>query len=198
VNEDLEAAVRRLVDRQEILDCLHRYTRGVDRLDRDMVLSVYHPDAVDDHGHFVGSPEEFVDWLWAKAPGRLATQHYVTNSTIDLDGDTAHVETYFICSMRLDPDHEISFSGGRYVDRFERRDGEWRIAARTVISEWRTRLDGSTFPAGSAAFHPAAQDRTDLSYVRPLVVRREDESRSSGGRSGAASAPQPAARSTSG
>ena len=39
--------LRELCDRQEILDCIHRYCRAVDRADRDLLVSVYHPDAID-------------------------------------------------------------------------------------------------------------------------------------------------------
>ena len=78
---------------------MHRYCRGVDRFDREMVLSVYHPDAIDDHGVFVGRPEAFVDWAFAyHARHQQATHHIVTNHTCELDGDTAHTETYWIFS----------------------------------------------------------------------------------------------------
>ena len=52
--------IQHLIDRQAILDCLTRYGRGVDRFDRELVLSAYHPDAIDDHGAFVGTREEFI------------------------------------------------------------------------------------------------------------------------------------------
>ena len=50
LDEELTAFVRNMKDRQDILDCLHRYTRGVDRHDRALMLSAYHPDAFDEHG----------------------------------------------------------------------------------------------------------------------------------------------------
>ncbi|MEO8804472.1 MAG: nuclear transport factor 2 family protein [Burkholderiaceae bacterium] len=90
---NLEATVRALSDRQDILDCLHRYCRGVDRFDRDLLLSVYHPDAVDDHGVFVGNREAFVDWALAyHAEHQLSHHHMIFNPTIELHGDTAHTE----------------------------------------------------------------------------------------------------------
>lgn len=61
--EELERAVRVLQDRQAILDCLTAYSRGVDRLDRELLLSCYHEDAVDDHGMFAGDRDEFVEWV---------------------------------------------------------------------------------------------------------------------------------------
>ena len=46
-----------LVAKQEISELLHRYCRGIDRFDRDLVRSCYHDDADDDHGIFRGGPE---------------------------------------------------------------------------------------------------------------------------------------------
>jgi hypothetical protein len=57
-----QSKLRYLIDRQAILDCLTRYCRGVDRFDRDLLLSAYHPDATDNHGVFIGSPVQFAAW----------------------------------------------------------------------------------------------------------------------------------------
>ena len=53
--EAIPPALQQLIDRQQIHDCILRYCSGVDRFDREMLLSVYHPDAMDDHGAFVGA-----------------------------------------------------------------------------------------------------------------------------------------------
>ena len=67
--------IRHLIDRQAILDCLTRYCRGVDRFDRELVLSAYHSDAIDDHGAFVGTREEFIDWAFAlHEKGQISTR----------------------------------------------------------------------------------------------------------------------------
>ena len=58
-----------LWDREAIRDCLHRYARGVDRFDRELILSAFHPDALDEHGKFVGTPDEFVDWALGQHSG---------------------------------------------------------------------------------------------------------------------------------
>ena len=49
-SDQLEQAVTYLLDRQAILDCLHTYCRAMDRLDRELLMTVYHEDAIDDHG----------------------------------------------------------------------------------------------------------------------------------------------------
>ena len=73
MNETDTQMLRKLLDRQEILDCLTRYCRGVDRLDKSILLSAYHPDARDDHGLFVGHATEFWELVQA-SPCNSATK----------------------------------------------------------------------------------------------------------------------------
>src|SRR5579872_4652425 len=56
------ARLEHVADRQEIYDCLVRFCRGVDRFDRELMMSAFHPDAIDDHGPFVGTPEQLFDF----------------------------------------------------------------------------------------------------------------------------------------
>jgi hypothetical protein len=157
-----------LNDREQIVDCIHRYTRGVDRADHELLLSAFHEDAVDYHGDFVGSPHEFVAWLKLQHANRLATQHFVTNHTFEFEGDTAHVETYFMVPIRDGGRTEVELVGGRYADRFERRAGEWKISRRVVIWEWHTSAPALPIPASVGI---ARRDRGDVSYLRPLEKR---------------------------
>jgi ketosteroid isomerase-like protein len=185
--DEIERAVVELQDRQAIQDCLARYSRGIDRLDRELLLSVYHPDAVDDHGVFVGSPAEFVDWAIAMHTAtHLSHQHCVLNSTVDLDGDVAHVETYYLFAGMNRAGEPLAVSGGRYVDRFEKREGRWAIAARVCVRDWAPLdavpesldasamtvvkgLDAATVALMRSGDQPA-RDRSDVSYRRPLVI----------------------------
>jgi hypothetical protein len=164
-----------LIDRQEILDCLLRYCRGVDRFDRELVLSAYHPDAIDDHGAFVGKPSAFVDWAFGyHREHQVSHHHMIFNTSIELDGDVAHTETYwqFFGENRVKPN---ILAIGRYIDRFERRDGRWAIAARVCVSECVNRIEEAVIAPGQRAGHPAhpsTRDRSDISYQRPLTPRR--------------------------
>lgn len=175
----LEATVRMLADRQAIRDCLATYCRAVDRLDRELLLSVYHEDAVDDHGVFVGGREEFADWVIAyHSRAQHATQHIITNHTCELDGDVAHCETYYMFAAMNVEGAPLALSGGRYLDRFERRGGRWAIALRKVVSDWWGDPGESVLtPEGRVALNGgvhASRDRLDTSYERPLSF---DESR---------------------
>lgn len=166
-----------VLDRMAILDCLTRYCRGCDRFDRELILSCYHPDAQDDHGDFVGSPEDFVEWLFdLHERGQISTQHCITNHSCEIDGDTAHTETYYQFNAR-NKDETVWIAGGRYIDRFERRGGEWRIAARYCIVEWSGTINEGPIPFADIADVHAngvpGRGKGDPSYRRPFVNQRE-------------------------
>ena len=130
--------LRRLLDERAIRRLLLEYCRGVDRCDREMIAGVYHPDAVDDHGGYVGTGEGFADYAVARLRGSYdATLHVLGDSLFDwVDDDAAEVETYVLAQHRIDDPPSIVHFGGRYLDRFERREGRWGIAERVVVREW--------------------------------------------------------------
>jgi hypothetical protein len=130
-------------DAPAIHDVVVRYCRGIDRRDRELVRDCYWPDATDDHaGAFAGSRDEFVEWVFHVLERFTMTMHVVANHLVEVDGDGADAETYGIAYHRGEPfdDPRRNYTTGfRYLDRFERRDGEWRIAARRVALEWTSR-----------------------------------------------------------
>src|SRR4051794_1228570 len=94
LTQELQRKVEELWDREAIRQCIHRYARGVDRFDRELILSAFHPDALDEHGKFVGNPKEFVDWALQQHSGaHLSHQHCLLNHNCEIDGDVAHTET---------------------------------------------------------------------------------------------------------
>jgi hypothetical protein len=113
----------------------------VDRGDAELVASVYHPDGTDDHGSFKGLGSDFAVYATTRLPARYrATQHTIANTVIDfVDDDTARVESH-VCARHLrdEGDDVLAMETffGRYVDRFERRDGTWKIAERVVVHDW--------------------------------------------------------------
>ncbi len=169
---------RRLADmlaRQEIRDVLARYARGVDRADRALLESCYHDDAIEEHGpNYSGPAMEYI----AGAIDRLRQMgdmaHYLCQSHIELDGDTAWVETYVITFARFAGDDGAvdTLTGGRICDRFERRGSEWRIAHRRIAFDWNRDMATNEnwclgmFDTTAAGFHAGRKDREDLSYQR--------------------------------
>ena len=153
------------------------------------MLSAYHPDGIEEHGKFVGGAAEFVDFaLKQHTDAHLTTQHYVMNHRCELDGAVAHAETYFMfVAMNKHGEKILQMGGGRYVDRFERRDGKWAIAYRVALRDWAAMderpdmNDLSSFTSTRALLSAEARafmnggpgpkrDRTDPSYQRPLQV----------------------------
>jgi hypothetical protein len=171
------ARVERLLHRQDILDCLGRFSRGTDRFDRDLFLSAFHPDATIAAGVFVGGPKELYTWACdLHERGQTATHHNLLNHTCDLAGNTAHAETYYLFVGR-NRDESNWIAGGRYLDRLERRAGAWRIALRTNVVEWSGLLPTMPLPfADVPDLHgngAPARGKDDPSYRRPLVNLRE-------------------------
>jgi hypothetical protein len=173
MESETKALVREMKDRQEIYDCLMRYCRGIDRLDREMLLSAYHADALDDHGTFVGPVEKFADYVFdLHATHQHRTQHHITNHRCELDGDVAHAESYYIFRSLNKQPPLYTMASGRYVDRLERRQGLWGIAARVCLVEIRNEFWAPTGFEGDSDYMPAFRSRNDTSYQRPLTVDR--------------------------
>jgi len=173
----LEAATKRIADRNAIIDCIVRFCRAINRQDTELLLSVFHPDAIDDHGFFVGDRQQFLKWIGLVYADFEHGQHYVTNHTIELNGSEAHVESYWLVVNVLKGAPAPLIAGGRYIDRFEERDGLWAIARRVCLTEWgcapgaRERSPDVTELLAKSGI--SALDKTDLSYRRPLDIRRE-------------------------
>ena len=172
---DLIAFVREQKDRSDILKAMHRYTRGVDRHDRELMLSAYWPDAYDEHGVFEAGAADFCDWAigW-HAEFQNKHQHIITNHTIELDGDTAHGEAYYIFwgENKMGPP---TLAFGRYIDRFEKRNGEWRIAHRVCVNEKAGVFVDSRLTEEAESYlyksGPNRRDKDDISYMRPLTKK---------------------------
>jgi hypothetical protein len=139
--------------------CLVDYCRGIDRCDAELVASVYHPDAADDHGSFVGLGVDFARLATGKLRSHArATTHFIGQPIIDFVSATvAEVETPVIAWHRVtDADGEfLENFCGRYFDRFECREGDWRIADRRLTHDWDTKLRvDAAFPIGTFAPSP--------------------------------------------
>ncbi len=170
------ASIEQLLDRQQISDCLLRFSRGMDRFDRTLFLSAFHPDAVISAGDFVGGPVELYDWASElHAQGQSATQHNLLNHSCDIDGDIAHCETYYLF-VGCNRDNTNWLAGGRYIDRLERRGGEWKIALRCNAIEWSSVLPAAALPFADVVDAELngviARGPEDISYLRPLLNRR--------------------------
>lgn len=163
----LDVNIQELLDREAIRDVLATYCRAVDRHDETLMRSVYHPGAHESHGTFVGSAEDFVTSV-ISGKRYVGGQHVLGSSVIELNGDSARVESTFICHLVTSDQHDgrvIDVIAGRYWDTFERRDGHWKIAGRTVLLDWHERRPHARELPFSSEFIAGRRDELDATYA---------------------------------
>lgn len=149
----MDSRVAALLDKQEIEEVVLRYCRGIDRRDFDLVRGCYHADAHDHHGSFSGTVDEYLAWVDKLTARYRWSMHLIANMLIDLEDsgsaggssqstEIAACETYGVSIHRSDdPKPYMNLATGfRYLDRFEKRDGVWRIAERTAVGEWSMKI----------------------------------------------------------
>ena len=172
----LRRDVQWLKDRAEILDCVAQHARGCDRHDAELLTGTYHPDGIDEHGAAVNAGTDYAGWANAVHAATSANHlHNVTTHLCEIDGDEAHAESYVLVTLLSPDEATATVMCGRYVDRLERRDGEWRIAVRRATVELAytadARLLGSSYFAAQG-YERGRRDGTDPSYERPLTATR--------------------------
>jgi hypothetical protein len=163
----IPAALQELLDKDAIRQVLIRYGRGWDRAEGDLVAGAYHPEAIDDHGFYEGLGRDFFATRAAQGSASQSTHlhHQFGQSNIEIHGDTAVAETYALVTAVGPTDDGVAarLTAVRYHDRFEKRDGLWKIAARRVA------FDADVFvPGGLPTAYPeknrGTRDRNDYSY----------------------------------
>jgi 3-phenylpropionate/cinnamic acid dioxygenase small subunit len=135
-----DAALAVLLDKQAITEVLFRYARACDRADEAMLRSCFHPDSKHRHGRFDGTSADFVGFAMKIILGTRLEKHTMTNVLIEVEGDVAVAESHYMAYHRQ-PNKESGvdedfFTGGRFIDRFERRNGEWKIASRLGLVDY--------------------------------------------------------------
>lgn len=130
--------LRSMLDRESIRECLARLARGEDRRDAALIKASCWPDSTSDYGVFAGNFDEYLAWVVPGSSAIPATQHVLGQSFIELSGAEARVETQVISYHRVNMGDEErdTVIGGRYLDVFEKRNGEWRIASRIMLYDW--------------------------------------------------------------
>lgn len=184
-----------MADRQAIENVLGTYCRAIDRLDVDLLKSVYHPDGFDDHGEIKLNAHEFADKIIATLRDLCVySMHTVTQTVIDVDGDQAFSEAYYLGYHAIDGGEEsiqkffdpiylaeqkaagnirrphVYICGGRYIDVLRKRDGQWRIQHRRMTNEFAISQPETNRGEGvpAAFFTGSARDRSDAVYrLRP-------------------------------
>lgn len=163
----LERQVAELQSKEAIRDCIYRINRGMDRVDEVLIASGYHQDA-----ELRWRSETFVpiaDWLKTAIPFMSKSsrvQHLIGNILIDVRGDEADVESYEIARHLSPKDGKLHdlITASRYLDRFARRDGMWRVLRRVKVTDWLRVMEGED-PVYDTAKPHGSHDRSDISYA---------------------------------
>lgn len=132
-------ALRTLLVKERLHELEMAYCRGVDRRDPDLLRSIFFEDAIEEHGEmYRGSAMAFVDWVFSDFIGKYElTTHYVLNEWYKVNGDSAEGETHRISHHRVrHPDQIETVAACRTFNRYECRNGVWKIAYRGVVRDW--------------------------------------------------------------
>lgn len=164
-----------IISKQQINEVLVRYARGIDRGDLDLLKSCYHPDAIEEHGpNYTGLASDYFEAAIDRIRSMGTMCHYLCNVHIDLEGDAAYVEAYVLTYVRLQKDNADidTFTGGRLCDKFERRDGTWKISHRKIVFDWNRDLEANEtwclgmFDPTDPKMQLGQKNHGDLSYQR--------------------------------
>jgi hypothetical protein len=172
------ALLAELVAERDVRRVLATYCRGIDRCDPELMSSAFWPEAPVDYGSFQTTGAEVGEVIAGKRRAAQVTvmMHSLTTTLVDIAGDEAFTEASHLSLRQLQTSagSEHRWLGERYLDRFERHDGIWKIARRRAIHDFDLAQPHlPAFPPGM--FVDASASRDDLSYTwRARPVSKED------------------------
>jgi len=160
--------------RAQITEVVHRYARANDRVDEALFRSCFWPDSTHQHGSFKGKSQDFATRAIGIVSKLRTCSHLITNVSIELVGDKAVSECYFLAHHRRTKKsgegEEDWFLKGRYLDRFEKRDGVWKIAHRRGLHDFARTFD----PADTSLDAAPAEQLSVHSTDDPLYAMLAD------------------------
>ena len=165
-----DGSLQEMIDEFALRKLVHAYCRAVDRGEVARLRQLYHDDAVDAHGGFsAGGVEEYLQQLTAARRHIRSMQHHITTANFAITDQHAEGEIYTIAVHTLagrDRDTDL-IVGGRYLDRYQKRSGIWKIVERTIVTDWARVTD----PSAMDLSHPITKgtlvgtvDESDPSY----------------------------------
>jgi hypothetical protein len=160
--------IERLKSIEAIRDCIYRACRGVDRVDADILRSAFHPEAVVHFGKiYDGGVGAWIDGAIKHQQAQSQRQHLVGNILIRRDGDRAVAESYELDRHKTPINGEVRdlVLGARTLDRFLRRDGEWKIIERTKVMDWGRAIAADEGAYVNGPLIHGGDDKEDPSYA---------------------------------
>lgn len=176
---EVEERLARIEAHREISDVVFKFCRAADRSDLAAIAPLFHEDAFDNHAFYEGDVSGLVEWMRNRHRNILFASHNVSNVLIEFAGpDRALVESRVTACIRYNPEGGAAFAKaagmalavercidvlafGRYIDVFERRDGDWKIASRRCV------------PDQSIFFE--VPDGTDITSPVTIMPRRDQD-----------------------
>ena len=134
-----EQALQHLLVKELLHELEMAYCRGVDRRDPALLRSIFFDDAIEEHGAMSrGSASDFVDWVFREFIHQYEiTAHYVLNEWYRVDGDRAEGETHRLSYHRQRKEDSVEILAAcRTFNKYECRDGVWKISFRSVVRDW--------------------------------------------------------------
>jgi hypothetical protein len=178
IEQDLaraRAQLDSLAAAEGIRQCLYRLNRGIDRLDRDLLASAFHPDAQVHYGPIHDGPAAgFVEAALTFQRTQRESQHLLGNIAVTVEGDTAVAESYEV-SRHVHDEQGVPVElviGARCLDRLAHRDGTWAITDRVKVVDWGRRNERPGDWLATAPLAAGTRDRSDPSY-RLMPARDE-------------------------
>jgi hypothetical protein len=160
-------------DRFAIQDLAAHYMRGLDRLDSALLEAQFWADARCEYGIFSGNPADFAAFCMAALADHTRNHHMLGQHLIDFAGeDEAFGEVYYQAYHRVFDDSGAArdlFIAGRYVDRYERRAGIWKIAYRSELVDWVRDDPASDAMVAAAPFIMGGRKPDDPLYDREAM-----------------------------
>lgn len=141
--QQAQAEIETLLAKQAITEQLYRYPRALDRHDRDLLMSIGHPEAKVTFGKTVfPNWAALVDFMAKAHEPMRGNNHRITNILIEVRGDKAVSESSGTATLMVknegSEDFEERWMHSRYLDRWERRNGKWGIVDRQTVMDYRT------------------------------------------------------------
>lgn len=169
---DVARTLTELQSREQIRGVIEQSIRGLDRIDRAMILGAYVDGAVEEHAHFTGTVEKFAEFVCGERAARFASSTHLTGMpSVELHGEIAFAATSCVVHRVTAPDPADDgpkrdfVSGVRFLDRLERRNGRWRIVHRTCVGDWAytVPVESGMLPEGDSRLN-GRRDQADVWY----------------------------------
>ena len=166
--EQMQIQLESLQAKQDLHELVARYCTGVDRRDRALLETLWWPEATMDFGLFAGPAVQFCELICADNPAVEISFHFTSNELFEIDGDQAIGRHYVIGASSLLVDGEATQQqmGGRYLDTYARRDGQWKFTKRLFVLDWNANQPSSAIwdKGIGAVVARGRSDRADVSY----------------------------------